>query len=137
MKITQEQQDSLNKARCKQLKDIRRNMAIELGISLNQSECQNKEYCSGTCKKCKEEEKLLNDAIEKQQHKVKSWKKKTMVANLLVATTLTMSSCTPNNNDNITISGDVQWSEEDENQTSSIYQEDGTNASITTEDFGN
>ncbi len=70
MRISLEQQGLLNKARCTQLKDIRKNMAAELGISLNQSDCQNKSYCNGTCPKCQAEERLLNDAIEIQKNKV-------------------------------------------------------------------
>ncbi|WP_455716110.1 hypothetical protein [Anaerosporobacter sp.] len=139
MRITPEQQDSLNKARCKQLKEIRKNMAAELGISLTQCECQNHEFCSGTCPKCQAEERLLNNAIKKQQHKVNKWKKKTMVAGALMATTLTLSSCTLSNinsNENINeefggeampnedyndfneLNGDVAWVGEDGNQNS-------------------
>lgn len=127
MRITLEQQDSLNKARCKQLKEIRKNMAAELGITLEQSECQNHGYCKGTCSKCQAEEKLLNNAVKKQQHKLNTWKKKTMVAGLLVATTLTVSACTLNNNlelggeatideedYNTPLQGDIEWSEENE-----------------------
>lgn len=155
MRISLEQQDLLNKARCKQLKDIRKNMAAELGISLNQSECQNRGYCNGTCPKCQAEEKLLNDVIEKQKNKVNKWKQKTMIAGLLVATTLTVSSCTPNSNDNNNIelggeaiseeeydnnnelTGDVVWTEEYEEQTQPINQESETDASSPAENFGN
>lgn len=153
MRISLEQQDLLNKARCTQLKDIRKNMAAELGISLNQSECQNKGYCNGTCPKCQAEERLLNDAIEIQKNKVNKWKKKTMVAGLLVATTLTVSSCTPNSNDNIELggeavaeedyyynselTGDVVWTEEAEEQTQPSNQESETNANTPAKDFGN
>lgn len=141
MRITQEKLDSLNKSRCKQLKEIRKNMAAELGISLNQSECQHQGYCSGTCPKCQAEERLLNNAIKKQQHKINNWKKKTMVAGVLMATTLTVSSCTPNNNndnvlagetvidegynDNNQLNGDVEWIGEGNNQNS-INQENQT-----------
>lgn len=150
MKITKEQQDSLNKAHCKRLKEIRKNMAAELGISLNQSECQNQGFCSGTCPKCQAEEKLLNNAIKKQQHKVNSWKKKTMVAGILMATTLTMSSCTSNNNDNVELggenvidedynelSGDTVWVGEEDDQNQTNNQENQTNTNSTTENTGN
>lgn len=148
MRISLEQQDSLNKVRCKQLKEIRNNMANELGISLNQTECQNNGYCSGTCPKCQAEEKLLNDAIKKQQHKGNTWKKKTMVAGLLVATSISMSSCTLNSNDNLELggeavidenidynnqlNGDVAWTEEDEEQTPPINQDCEANSNSST-----
>lgn len=144
MRITQEQLDSLNKSRCKQLKEIRKNMAAELGITLNQSECQYQGYCSGTCPKCQAEERLLNNAIKKQQRKVNNWKKKTMVAGVLMATTLTMTSCTLNNTNNNGINnealggeampdedyndfnelgGDTVWIGEEEEQNQTINQE--------------
>ena len=76
-----------------------------------------------------------------------------MVAGLLVATTLTVSSCNPNSNNNIELggeavaeedydynsglTGDVVWTGEDEEQTQPINQESETNVSSPAENFGN
>lgn len=76
-----------------------------------------------------------------------------MVAGLLVVTTLTVTSCTPNSNDNIELggeavaeedynynselTGDVVWTGEDEEHTHLINQESETNASTPAENFGN
>lgn len=41
-------------------------MAQALGIELNQRECSHPEGCRGTCPKCADEEKRLNDALKKR-----------------------------------------------------------------------
>lgn len=52
-----------HKKRCKQLKEIRKNIADKLNIDLHQTECTFKGECSGTCPKCQQEEKILNKAL--------------------------------------------------------------------------
>ena len=51
------------KEQCDILKVKRKKLADELGIDLNQSECTFDGDCLGTCPKCQEEEKILNDVL--------------------------------------------------------------------------
>lgn len=52
-----------HKEQCDILKAQRKKLADELGIDLNQSECTFDGNCLGTCPKCQEEERLLNEAL--------------------------------------------------------------------------
>lgn len=52
-----------NKEKCKELKEIRRQTAENLGVELNQTECTYSGKCRGTCPKCKQEEEKLNKAL--------------------------------------------------------------------------
>ena len=54
------------KEKCQKLKVIRKNLADELGINLQQSECTYEGECKGTCPKCKREESILNSALVKK-----------------------------------------------------------------------
>lgn len=52
-----------HKERCKQLKAMRKEMADKIGLELNQTQCQYKGECPGTCPKCQQEERKLNKAL--------------------------------------------------------------------------
>lgn len=71
--------------KCDKLKAIRKAVASRIGVELHQTECHFKGECTGTCPKCKQEEKILNEAIIH---------KGTAVAGMtLIATSL--AACTP------------------------------------------
>ena len=92
-----------SKERCSELKKIRKTLADKLNINLNQTECTYEGECSGTCPKCKQEEKILNTALLKKG------------AVILSATALTMglASCTPiDTNTPTDLAGDVVIVEE-------------------------
>ena len=52
-----------NKAKCERLKQIRKQLADRIGVDLHQSECTYRGECKGTCPKCAQEEKQLNQAL--------------------------------------------------------------------------
>lgn len=52
-----------HREKCDELKVMRKEMADKIGIDLNQSVCTFEGECSGTCPKCKQEEKKLNKAL--------------------------------------------------------------------------
>lgn len=52
-----------HKAKCEKLKQIRKQLADRLGVDLHQSECTYQGECRGTCPKCAQEEKQLNQAL--------------------------------------------------------------------------
>lgn len=52
-----------HKERCKQLKEMRKEMADKIGLDLHQTECTYAGECSGTCAKCQQEERKLNKAL--------------------------------------------------------------------------
>lgn len=93
MKLTKEQLNQKNKIRCKSLKEVRYNMAAELGIKMERRECPYEGFCTGTCPACQAEEKMLNEAIKKQKRVANQWKKKTALAGILAASTITMTAC--------------------------------------------
>lgn len=110
-----------SKERCSELKKIRKTLADKLNINLNQTECTYEGECSGTCPKCKQEEKILNIALLKKG------------AVILGATALTMglASCTLINNDPPTdLSGDIEVVEPDDDTTSGIVDVTENNNSI-------
>ena len=57
------------KEKCKILKEIRLKLAQKLGINLSQEPCTYEGECEGTCPACQEEEKILNEAIVKEEKK--------------------------------------------------------------------
>lgn len=75
-----------NKEKCRELKSIRKQMADNLGVELNQTECTYEGECSGTCPKCQKEEKTLN---------------RVLLSGAVAATIIALSGCTPD------LSGDV------------------------------
>ena len=52
-----------HKEKCRKLKKLRKSMADQLGIDLQQRECTYQGECSGTCPKCRNEEETLNRAL--------------------------------------------------------------------------
>ena len=54
------------KAKCKQLKSIRRTIADKLNIDLHQTECTYQGKCTGTCPLCKQEEEIINKELGKR-----------------------------------------------------------------------
>ena len=84
-----------SKEKCSELKKIRKKLADSLNINLHQTECTFEGECSGTCPKCKQEEKVLNTALLKKGAVVLS----------ATALTLGLAACTPQ--DTTDLSGDV------------------------------
>ena len=60
-----EDENRYNKKKCRQLREIRKELADKLNIDLHQTECTFKGDCSGTCPKCEQEEQILNKALAK------------------------------------------------------------------------
>lgn len=54
---------NLQKEKCKKLKEIRKNVADSIGVDLHQTECTYEGVCKGTCPKCAQEERQLNQAL--------------------------------------------------------------------------
>lgn len=54
-----------HREKCKELKEMRRQMADKIGVDLHQRECTYEGECSGTCPKCAQEEKTLNKFLLK------------------------------------------------------------------------
>lgn len=80
------------KKTCDLLKEIRKNVATKIDLDLNQTECNYKGNCSGTCPKCEKELEEINKNLD---HK----KLLSIVGTLGIATTLV--GCSANNpNDN-------------------------------------
>ena len=84
-----------SKEKCSELKKIRKKLADSLNINLHQTECTFEGECSGTCPKCKQEEKVLNTALLKKGAVVLS----------ATALTLGLAACTPQDTNDL--SGDV------------------------------
>ena len=53
----------LQKEKCKKLKEIRKKVADSIGVDLHQTECTYEGACKGTCPKCAQEERQLNQAL--------------------------------------------------------------------------
>ena len=85
-----------NKEKCNELKKIRKHLADELNIDLHQTECTFEGECSGTCPKCKQEEKVLNSTLLK----------KGVVVLSTAALTFGLAACTPQ--EPTELSGDVE-----------------------------
>lgn len=67
MERSREEMGRIHKKKCGELKLVRAKMAEELGVELHQRECTYAGYCSGTCPKCAEEERLLNEAFLRRE----------------------------------------------------------------------
>ena len=59
------------KDKCKLLKEIREEIARENNIEFESEECTFEGECSGTCPKCEEELKYLENEIDKKEGKIK------------------------------------------------------------------
>lgn len=55
------------KKRCKILKEIRQAIADENGIEYVTTECKHKGDCAGTCPKCEQEVRYLEEELKKKQ----------------------------------------------------------------------
>ena len=55
------------KSKCKILKDIRRQIAVQNDIEYVTSECKYQGECSGTCPKCEAEVRYLEEQLRKRQ----------------------------------------------------------------------
>lgn len=53
----------LQKEKCRKLKEIRKKVADRIGVELHQTECTYEGACKGTCPKCAQEERQLNQAL--------------------------------------------------------------------------
>ena len=103
------------KEKCKKLKEIRKELADNLGIDLKQTECTFQGKCSGTCPKCKQEEETLNKKILQQ----------TVAASVLATMSIGITGC-GNFYVQDSLSGDVSIVEEDidyENEMEEITNE--------------
>ncbi len=52
-----------HKEKCKIMKDLRKQIADNIGVDLHQTECTYQGECKGTCPRCAQEEKKLNKAL--------------------------------------------------------------------------
>ena len=77
------------KERCKILKDIRRQIAESNDIEFVTSECKHKGDCLGTCPKCEEELRYLEQELEKRQRLGKT----VVIAGLAVSISASMVGC--------------------------------------------
>ena len=113
MKKTKEELTKINKAKCKELKQMRKEMAEQLGVLLHQRECTYEGFCTGTCPKCKQEEKILNEAIKQQKKQGKNLVTSTRyaAAGIVLAATVTLSGCGKEQTE--TLTGDVAYPEND------------------------
>ena len=81
------------KNRCEYLKEIRKRIATENDITLEQRECTFKGECSGTCPFCEAEMRYL----EKELHKRKALGKAVTVAGIALSSVM-LSACGPKDN---------------------------------------
>ena len=114
MKKTKEELTKINKAKCKELKQMRKEMAEQLGVLLHQRECTYEGFCTGTCPKCKQEEKILNEAIKQQKKQGKNLVTSTRyaAAGIVLAATVTLSGCGKEQTEILT--GDVAYPENED-----------------------
>lgn len=112
MKKTREELTKMNKAKCKELKQMRKEMAEQLGVLLHQRECTYEGFCTGTCPKCKQEEKILNEAIKQQKKQGKNLVTSTRyaAAGIVLAATVTLSGCGKEQTEILT--GDMTYPED-------------------------
>lgn len=87
------------KAKCERLKQIRKDLAEQLNIDLQQKECTFKGNCKGTCPKCKKEEQILNNELLKR----------VAVLGVGALATLSLAGCTPNDKVSNEISGNMTY----------------------------
>ncbi len=81
------------KNRCAYLKEIRKRIATENGIPLEQRECTFKGECSGTCPFCEAELRYL----EKELHKCRTLGKAVTVAGIALSSVMLFPACGPKN----------------------------------------
>jgi len=81
------------KNRCEYLKEIRKRIATENGIPLEQRECTFKGECSGTCPFCEAEMRYL----EKELHKRRTLGKAVTVAGIALSSVMLFPACGPKN----------------------------------------
>lgn len=93
MERSMEEVSRLHKETCKILKKARADMATQLGITLHQGECTFQGHCKGTCLACEREEKMLNEAMEKQQWVGKNRVHKAVVIGAVSLVVLGISGC--------------------------------------------
>ena len=74
-----------SRAKCDYLKKIRGGLADSLGVDLHQTECTFQGECTGTCPKCRQEEKILNTALVKRG----------VLTAAIAASALTLTGCSP------------------------------------------
>lgn len=116
MKKSREEWNRIHKEKCRELKQIRAEIAKDLGIDLKQTECTYQGYCSGTCPKCMGEEWRLNAAILKKQMAEGERKRRAVAAGLTTAAAICLSGCTANGVNNVDggtsypPEGDVEYS---------------------------
>ena len=79
------------KAKCKLLKQIRREIAKNNDIAYVTSECKYQGDCSGTCPKCEAEVRYLEEELRKRQNAGKA----VAVAGIAAAMVVTASGCMP------------------------------------------
>lgn len=81
------------KNKCEYLKEVRRRIAKENGIQLEQRECTFKGECSGTCPFCEAEMRY----IEKELHKRRTLGKAVTVAGIALSSVMLFPACGPKN----------------------------------------
>ncbi|MBQ3734521.1 MAG: membrane receptor RagA [Bacteroidales bacterium] len=81
------------KNKCAYLKEIRKRIATENGIPLEQRECTFKGECSGTCPFCEAEMRYL----EKELHKRRTLGKAVTVAGIALSSVMLFPACGPKN----------------------------------------
>lgn len=81
------------KNKCEYLKEIRKRIATENGIPLEQRECTFKGECPGTCPFCEAELRYL----EKELHRRKSLGKAVTVAGIALSSVMLFPACGPEN----------------------------------------
>ena len=81
------------KNKCEYLKEIRKRIATENGIPLEQRECTFKGECSGTCPFCEAEMRY----IEKELHKRRTLGKAVTVAGIALSSVMLFPACGPKN----------------------------------------
>ena len=79
------------KSKCKILKEIRRQIALENDIAYVTSECKFQGNCSGTCPKCEAEVRYLEEELRKRQQ----LGKQVAVAGIAAALVIASSGCNP------------------------------------------
>lgn len=77
------------KEKCRILREIRKQIALENDIRLVTEECTFKGECRGTCPKCESEVRYLEQQLEKRR----SLNKKIALAGISAGLTLTMAGC--------------------------------------------
>ena len=94
------------KSKCKILKDIRKKIAEENDIAYITSECRHQGDCAGTCPKCEEELRYLEQELKKRQAAGKA----IAVAGIAAALVVGSTGCALS--DTETLTGDTPYYEE-------------------------